>query len=109
MPRQQITSTGTLYHKRDINSIQNQNLFKKGAGFMQLEKAERKINNAQSSRFTKRIGSTVYTVNIFPKEDSKETLEAKMFRMMQSDLTNERFHGNIIMPQADALPERGSV
>ena len=76
---------------------------------MQLEKAERKINNAQSSRFVQRIGSTIYTVNIFSKEDSKESLEDKMFRMMQSDLTNERFCGNIRVPQADALPERGSV
>ena len=76
---------------------------------MQLEKAERKINNAQSSRFVQRIGSTVYTVNVYSKEGSKETLEDKIFRMMKSDLTNERFYGNMIMPQADALPERGSV
>ena len=76
---------------------------------MQREKAERKTNNAQSSRFVQRIGSTVYTVNIYSKEGSKESLEDKMFRMMQSDLTNERICGNIIVPQADALPERGSV
>ena len=76
---------------------------------MQTQKAEREKINAQSSRFCQRIGSTVYTVNIYFKEDSKESLEDKMFRMMQSDLTNERICGNIIMPQADALPERGSV
>ena len=76
---------------------------------MQLEKAERKLNNAQSSRFVQRIGSTVYTVNIIPKEDSKETLEAKILRMMKSDLTNERFHDKIGMPQADWLPGRSSV
>ena len=76
---------------------------------MQTKKAEREKNNAQSSRFVQRIGSTVYTVNIYPKEDSKESLEDKMFRMMQSDLTNERFYVNIRVPQADALPERGSV
>ena len=76
---------------------------------MQLQKAEREISNAQSSRFCQRIGSTVFTVNIIFKEDGKETLEDKMFRMMQSDLTSERFCGKITVPQADALPERGSV
>jgi hypothetical protein len=76
---------------------------------MQREKAERENINAQSSRFYQRIGSTVYTVNINFKEDSKETLEGKMYRMMQSDLNSGQFYGNIMLPQADALPERGSA
>jgi len=82
---------------------------KKGADFMQTQKAEREKSNAQSSRFCQRIGSTVYTVNIHFKEGSKETLEDKMFRMMKSDLNNKRFGGSIKMPQADASPERGSA
>jgi hypothetical protein len=69
----------------------------------------RENDNAQSSRFCKRIGSTVYSVNVYFKEDSKETLEDKMQRMMKSDLTNERSFDNIIVPQADVLPERGSL
>jgi hypothetical protein len=73
------------------------------------QKAEREKINAQSSRFIHRIGSTVYTVNIHFKEDGKETLEDKIFRMMKYDLNNGRLGGNIIVPQADALPERGSV
>ena len=76
---------------------------------MQLKKAERENFNAQSSRFSQRIGSTVYMVNIHFKEGSKETLEDKMYRMMQSDLNNGHFCGSIRMPQADRLPERGSV
>jgi hypothetical protein len=56
---------------------------------MQTQKAERENSNAQSSRFCQRIGSTVFTVNIYFKEDSKESLEDKMFRMMQSDLTSD--------------------
>ena len=76
---------------------------------MQTSKSSREKINAQSSRFCHRIGSTVYTVNIHFKEGSKETLEEKMYRMMQSDLNNRHFCGNIKMPQADALPERGSV
>jgi hypothetical protein len=76
---------------------------------MQTQKAEREKINAQSSRFCQRIGSTVYTVNIHFKEGSKETLEDKMFRMMKSDLNKEWFSGNIKVPQAEALPERGSA
>jgi hypothetical protein len=76
---------------------------------MQTVKEIREKNNAQSSRFCQRIGSTVFTVNVHFKEGSKETLEDKMFRIMKSDLNNERLCGNIILPQADALPERGSA
>ena len=82
---------------------------------MQTVKDTREKNNAQfvgriaPSRFCQRIGSTVFTVNIYFKEDGKETLEDKMYRMMQSDLYSERLCGNIKEPQADALPERGSV
>ena len=74
---------------------------------MQTQKAEREKNNVQSSRFCQRIGSTVYSVNIYCKEG--EALEDKMYRMMKSDLNSERIHGNIIMPQADALPEGSSI
>ena len=80
---------------------------------MQPQKAEREKNNAHfaghvaPSRFCQRIGSTVYSVNIYCKEG--EVLEDKMWRMMQSDLNNGQFCDNIIMPQADALPERGSA
>jgi len=76
---------------------------------MQTQKAKREKINAQSSRFCQRIGSTVFTVNIYFKGDSKETLEDKMFRMMKSDLYNERFCANIKEPQAVTLPERGSA
>ena len=75
---------------------------------MQTQKAERENINAQPGRFCKRIGSTVYTVNIHFKEGGKETLEDKLFRMMKSDLTNRRFCGKMTVPQADALPERGA-
>ena len=75
---------------------------------MQTLKIEREKFNAQSNRFSKRIGSTVYTVNIHFKEGN-ETLEEKIFRMLKSDLKNGQFCGIIKMPQADALPERGLV
>jgi hypothetical protein len=74
---------------------------------MQAVKEMREKDNAQSSRFCQRIGSTVFTVNIYFKEDSTESLEEKMYRMMRSDLTSGRLCGNLKEPQADALPERG--
>ena len=76
---------------------------------MQTQKIEREEINAQSSGFTQRIGSTVYTVNIHFREGGTETLEQKILRMMKSDLKNGQFCGIINMPQADRLPERGSV
>jgi hypothetical protein len=81
----------------------------KGADFMQTVKDMREMDNAQSSRFCKRIGSTVFTVNIYFKEGSKEPLKEKMFRMMKSDLTNDGLCSKLTLPQADAPPERGSA
>jgi len=83
---------------------------------MQTQKAERERINAQSSRFSHRIGSTVYSAGIFFKDDCKETLEGKIFRMMKSDLANGQLCGKVALPQADApctarcrCQERGSA
>jgi len=76
---------------------------------MQTSKSSREKINAQSSRFCQRIGSIVFTVNVYFKEDSTESLQDKMYRMMKSDLNSGQFCGNIMLPQVDALPERGSV
>jgi len=76
---------------------------------MQTQKVEREKNNAQFaghvalSRFCQRIGSTVYSVNIYCKDG--EALDDKMWRMMQSDLNSGQIHCKMAMPQADALPE----
>jgi hypothetical protein len=105
---------------------QKTKIYRKGVDFMQLEKAEREKNNAQSSRFTQRIGSTIFTVNIISKEGSPETLDDKMLRLMKSDLefgenrenrgakANPALkkagkYGMMVMPQADWLPGRSSV
>ena len=76
---------------------------------MQTSKNRRENINARPGRFSTRIGPTVFTVNIHFKEDSKESVEDKMYRMMQSDLNNGRFCGIMKTPQADWLPERGAV
>ena len=52
---------------------------------MQLKKAEREEINAQSSRFSYRVGSTVYTVNAFFSNTTNETLADKILRLAQND------------------------
>jgi len=39
----------------------------------------REKDNAQSSRFCKRIGSTLYEVNVYFNEAAKESLDDKIF------------------------------
>ena len=76
---------------------------------MQLKNAEREKNNARSGRFSQRIGSTVYEVFVRFDTAKEESLEDKILRMMKSDLKNGRLSGSVILPQADRLPERGSI
>jgi len=46
--------------------------------------------NADTSRFIHRIGSTIYSVGVYFKEGSKETLEEKMFRMIHAKRMNRK-------------------
>jgi hypothetical protein len=41
---------------------------------------------ADTSRFTKRIGSTEYKVGVYFKQDAKETLEDKIFRIIEREV-----------------------
>jgi hypothetical protein len=96
---------------------------RKESRFMQTSTIQRENINAQSGRFCQRIGSTVFTVHIYPKEGSPETLEDKILRLLKNDLefgANRSGSANIdlknpaknvtmAMPQADWLPERSSV
>ena len=42
---------------------------------------------ADTSQFTKRIGSTVYNVRVHFKQDAKETMEDKILRILESEAT----------------------
>ena len=53
---------------------------------MQNEKTERENNNAQTSRFNKRIGSVTYEVSVHFKTDAKETMEGKILRLIKNDM-----------------------
>ena len=75
-----------------------------------IQKAEREKSNAQSSRFCKRIGSTLYEVNVYFNEAAKESLDDKIFRLISNDtLKKGEKYGNIEMLQTERLPERGSI
>jgi len=77
---------------------------------MQTSKSLRENINAQSGRFTKRIGSTLYEVNVYFCEAGKESLEDKIFRLAENDpLKNGVRYSNMETLQTERLPERGSA
>jgi len=41
---------------------------------------------AAGSRFTKRIGSTVYKVEVYFNKDTKETMEDKLLRLIEREV-----------------------
>jgi hypothetical protein len=59
--------------------------------------------------FTHKVGSTAYTVNVFCGAPEAESFEDKILRMMKNELKGGAKCGKMAMPQADWLPERGSV
>ena len=65
--------------------------------------------NANTSRFTKRIGSTVYEVGVYFNQDAKETMNEKILRLIKNDLNYPQKNDIIGMPQTGRLPERSSV
>jgi hypothetical protein len=42
-------------------------------------------NIAKTSRFKKKIGSTVYEVRLHFNQDAKETMDAKILRLIKND------------------------
>ncbi|MDR2568805.1 MAG: transposon-encoded TnpW family protein [Oscillospiraceae bacterium] len=54
----------------------------------------------------RRIGSTVYDVELFVKKDKADTIEEKVLRILKNDLNLAIQNGNIKLPQTGRLPER---
>ena len=74
-----------------------------------MNQAKNNPKNPEPFALQKRIGSTLFKVNICFNEKSKETLENKVLRLIKNDL---RFtQENITMKplQAGWLLERGSL
>ena len=57
----------------------------------------------------KRIGSTVYEVEVYVKKCAGETAEEKIMRLIRNDLNLTQGHGKMSVPQTGRLPERGSA
>jgi hypothetical protein len=76
---------------------------------MQLQKAERENINARSSRFSEKIGSTVYRVSVYFPEEETETLETKILRLIKNDLISEPKRGIMDTLQTGRLPDGGSL
>ena len=76
---------------------------------MQTSKSSRETNNAQTSRFSKRIGSTTYRVTMYFPDNESESLETKILRLIKNDLNYQS--DSIIMGllQTDWLPDGGSL
>lgn len=51
---------------------------------------EQKKQELGSNSFTKRIGTTVYQVNVFFDEDAKTSVEDKLMRLISNDLSNPK-------------------
>ena len=62
-----------------------------------------------STTMTRRIGSTVFKVNIFTKEDGSETMEDKIMRLIQREgLASPPNCGMMNMPQMNRQSERSA-
>jgi len=57
----------------------------------------------------KRIGSTVYEVNVYFNREAKETMNDKILRMIKNDLNLTAQNDIIGIPQTVRLPERSSI
>ena len=62
-----------------------------------------------SATLTLRIGSTVFKVNIYAKEDGTDTMEDKILRMIQREgLASQTNCGMMEVPQMNRQSERSA-
>ncbi len=62
-----------------------------------------------SATLTRRIGSTVFKVNIYAKEDGTDTMEDKILRMIQREgLASQTNCGMMEVPQMNRQSERSA-
>ena len=62
-----------------------------------------------TSTMTRRIGNTVFKVNIFTKENGADTIEDKIIRLIQNEgLASPLNYGKIDVPQMNRQSERSA-
>jgi len=64
---------------------------------------------AEPVKMRKRIGSTVYEINVYFNHDAKETMNDKIIRLIKNDLNFSANNGKISLSQTGRLSERGSA
>ena len=65
--------------------------------------------NTSSTTMTRRIGSTVFKVNIFTKEDGADTMEDKILQLIRREgLASPTDCGMIDVPQMNRQSERSA-
>ena len=65
--------------------------------------------DAGTSRFSKRIGSSLYKVSVHFSQDSKETIDDKIFRLAKNELNFPHKCATIKRLQTGQLSGRGSA
>ena len=66
--------------------------------------------NSEPMQMRKRIGSTVYEINVYVKnDDAAETMDDKIMRLVRNDLNLAPENGTIKALQTGGLLERGSA
>ena len=62
-----------------------------------------------STTLTRRIGSTIFKVNVFTKQNGTETVEDKIMRLIQREgLASQTKCGMMDVPQMDRQSERSA-
>ena len=62
-----------------------------------------------STTLTRRIGSTIFKVNVFTKPDGAETMEDKILRLIQREgLASPPNYGMMNVPQMNRQSERSA-
>ena len=59
----------------------------------------------ETSQFVKRIGSGVYKVNVYFSQDSKETMNDKIYRLARNELKSPSKNGIIKPLRTERLPD----
>ena len=67
------------------------------------------MTNKTSTTMTRRIGSTIFKVNIFTKEDGADTMEDKILRLIRNEgLASPADCGMMNVPQMNRQSERSA-
>lgn len=65
--------------------------------------------STSSTTLTRRIGNTVFKVNIFTKEDGADTMEDKILRLIRNEgLASQSNCGMMNVPQMNRQSERSA-